>query len=67
MGNMQKLLDGVETGVVLSDFAQKLRRKNADVTDIYLSLLDAAGITPTLVLNQTAKTKERGSWVPFKV
>ena len=35
---------GVETGVLLSDSAQQLRRRNADVTDIYLTLLDAAGI-----------------------
>ena len=55
-------LDGVETGIFLSDFAQELRRKNADVPDIYFALLDAAGISPTLILNQNAKAKERGSW-----
>ena len=27
-------LDGVETGIFLSDFAQQLRRKNADIPDI---------------------------------
>ena len=61
------ILDGVETGNFLSDFAQQLRRKNADVPDIYFTLLDAAGISPTLILNQNAKAKERGSWVPFKI
>ena len=61
------LLDGVETGIFLSDFAQQLRRKNADVPDIYFTLLDAAGITPTLMLNQNAKAKERRSWVLFKI
>ena len=61
------ILDGVETGIVLSDFAQHLRRKNADVPDIYFILLDAAGISPTPILNQNAKAKERGSWVPFKI
>ena len=61
------ILDGVETGIFLSDFAQQLRRKNADVPDIYFTLLDAAGISPTLILNQNAKTKERGSWVSFKI
>ena len=61
------VLDGVETGIPLSDFAQQLRRKNADVPDIYLILLDAAGISPTLILNQNAKAKERESWVPFKI
>ena len=59
------ILDGVETGNFLSDFAQQLRRKNADVPDIYFTLLDAAGISPTLILNQNAKAKERRSWVPF--
>ena len=61
------VLDGVETEIFLSDFAQQLRRKNADVPDIYFTLLDSAGISPTLILNQNAKTKERGSWVPFKI
>ena len=61
------ILDGVETGFFLSDFAQQLRRKNADVPDNYFTLLDAAGISPTLILNQNAKAKERGSWVPFKI
>ena len=61
------ILDGVETGFFLSEFAQKLRRKNADVPDIYFTLIDAAAISPTLILNQNAKAEERGSWVPFKI
>ena len=61
------ILDGVDTGVLISDFNQHLRRKNADVPDIYFTLLDAAGISPSLVFNQNAKAKERGSWVLFKV
>ena len=60
-------LDGVDTGVLISDFTLHLRRKNADVPDIYFTLLDAAGISPSLVFNQNAKAKDRGSWVPFKV
>ena len=59
------ILDGVDTGVLIPDFTLHLRRKNADVPDIY-TLLDAAGISPSLVFNQYAKAKERGSWVPFK-
>ena len=56
LSNSQTLiLDGIETGIFLSDFAQQLRCKNADVPDIYFNLLDAAGITPTLILNQNAK------------
>ena len=62
-----KNLDGVYTWLLISDFTLHLRRKDADVTDIYFTLLDAAGISPSLVFNQNAKTKERGSWVPFKV
>ena len=60
------VLDGVETGIFLSGSAQQLRRKNADVPDIYFTLLDAAGLSPTLILNQNAKAKERGSWVSFE-
>ena len=68
LSNSQTLiLDGVDTGVLISDFTLHLRRKNADVPDIYFTLLDAAGISPSLVFNQNAKAKERGSWVPFKV
>ena len=61
------ILDGVDTGVLISDFTLHLRRKNADFPDIYFTLLDAAGISPSLVFNQNAKAKDRGSWVPFKV
>ena len=61
------IFDGVETRIFLLDIAQHLRRKIADVRDIYFTLLDAAGLSPTLIPNQKAKTKERGSWVPFKI
>ena len=68
LSNSQTLnLDGVETVIFLSDFAQQLRRKKPDVPDIYFTLLDAAGIPPTLILNQNAKAKERRIWVPFKI
>ena len=50
------ILYGVDTG-----------RRNADVPDICLTLLDAAGISPSLVFNQNSKAKERVSCVPFKV
>ena len=58
------ILDGVDTGVLISDFTLHLRRKTADV---YFTLLDAAGISPSLVFNNNAKAKDRGSWIPFKV
>ena len=61
------ILDGVDTGVLIPDFTLHLRRKDADVPDIYFTLLDAAGISPSLVFNQNAEAKDRGSWVPFKV
>ena len=56
LSNSQTIvLDGVDTGVLISDFTLHLRRKNADVPDIYFTLLDAAGISPSLVFNQNAK------------
>ena len=61
------ILYGVETGVVISDFTLHLRRKNVDFPDIYFTLLDAAGISPSLVFNRNANAKDRGSWVSFKV
>ena len=68
LSNSQTIsLDGVDTGLIISDFTLQLRRKNADVPDIYFTLLDAAGISPSLVFNQNAKAKDRGSWIPFKV
>ena len=33
------ILDGVETGIFLLDFAQQLRRKKADIPDIYFNFL----------------------------
>ena len=68
LSNSQRIfLDAVDTGVLISDFTKHLRRKNSDVPDIYFTLLDAAGISPSLVFNQNATAKDRGSWVPFKV
>ena len=61
------MLDGIDTGVLLQDFAHHLRRKNADLPDIYFTLLDAADISPSIVLNQNAKAKERGNWILFKI
>ena len=61
------ILDGAENGVSLSDFPQQLRRKNVDVQDFYLTLLDAAGMSPTPILNQNLKDKRRGIWVSLKI
>ena len=49
----------VETEFLPTDFAQQLRRKNADVPDVYLALFDAAGISLTLNVNQNATTQKR--------
>ena len=51
-------MDVLETGILLSDSAQQFCRENADVPDIYFILLDAAGISPSLVLNEKSKTTE---------
>ena len=68
LSNSQTLvLDGAKTGVSMPDFAQQLRRKNADVPDIYLTLLDFNDITPTRVFNQTANVKDRSSCFHFKI
>ena len=68
LSNSQTIVwDGVGTGVFFSDFIQHLRRKNVDVPDIHFNLLDAAGKSPSLDINQNEETKYRGSWVPFKV
>ena len=49
LSNSQTIvLDGVHTGVLISNFTQHLRRKNADVPDHYFTLLDAAGISHSL-------------------
>ena len=61
------ILDGVDTGVLISDFTQHLRRKNSDVPDNYFVLVDFAGISPSLAFSQNARARDRGSWVLFKV
>ena len=61
------ILDGIEIGVLLKDFAQRLKLKNVPIPNIYITLLDAASITPDSVVNSNAKGKERGAWIPFKI
>ena len=61
------ILDGIETGVLLKDFALRLKRKNVPTPDIYFTLLDAVSITPDIVVNSHAKGKEKGDWIPFKI
>ena len=59
------VLDGRNTGVSQTDFAQTLKRNNVEVRGIYFTLLLL--LTPSLVLNKNAKEKVRRSWVPFKI
>ena len=61
------ILDGIETGVLLKDFAQRLKRKNVAIPDFYFNLLDPVSITTNLVVNSHAKGKERRAWIPFKI
>ena len=61
------ILDGIDTGVLLKVFAQRLKSKNVPIPDIYCTLNDAASITPNIVVNSHAKGKERGAWIPFKI
>ena len=62
------ILDGIETGVLLKDFAKRLKRKkNLRIPDIYFTLLHAASIIPELVVNSHAKGKEGGGGIPFKI
>ena len=51
-------LDGIEIGVLLKDFAQRLNCQNVPVPDIYFTLLNAASNTPDIVVNSHAKAKK---------
>ena len=53
--------------MLLKDFAQRLKRKNVPVPDIHFTLIDAASITPNLVVNSYAKGEERRAWIPSKI
>ena len=61
------IANGMETGVLLVDSAQRLKRKNVSIPYIYFTLLDAASITPDIVVNSHAKSKKSGGWIPFKI
>ena len=61
------LLDGRDTELAFADFIFALERKNVDFPDIYYTILDATGINPQNVINKDAKSKDRGSWITFKI
>ena len=60
------VLDGVETGVLLPVFAEKLRRRNAKILDFQITAHDTACIFPTLVPNKNAQTKKKRKLGSFK-
>ena len=51
------ILDGWVTGVSLTDFAQTLKRKTRRFHIFFFTLIDAAHVTPSFVLNKNAKEK----------
>ena len=53
------ILDGIETGVLLKDFAQHLKRKDVARPDIDFTLLDEVSNTPDFVINSHAKAKKK--------
>ena len=61
------LLDGRDTNVAFVDFVYALKKKNVECPDIYYRILDAIGINQHKILNKDAKSKERGSWIPFQI
>ena len=60
-------LDGRDTEVAFADFIFAIKRKNVDFPDICYTILDATGINPQKVINKDAKSKDRGTWIPFKI
>ena len=61
------LLDGRDTNVEFTDLIHALKRKKNEFPDIYYTILDAIGISPNKIVNKDAKSKDRGSWNPFKI
>ena len=61
------LLDGRDTNVAFTVFIYALKRKNIEFPDIYYKILDAPRISPNKIVNKDAKSKDKGSWIPFKI
>ena len=60
------LLDGRDTNVAFVDFVCA-PKKNVECLDIYYTILDAIGLNPYKIINKDAKSKERGSRIPFQI
>ena len=56
------ILDGIETGVLSKDFAQRLKRKNVPIPDIYFTLLylTQPPSLPTLLSTVMPRVKKEG-------
>ena len=70
--SQSKISDGIETGVLLSHFAQQLNCGNANCElrercghSFYLR--DVAGVFPSVFLKGKARVEHRGGWVNFKI
>ena len=61
------IFNGIETGLLLKNIAQRLKRKNVPKPDVHFTLIDAASITPDTVINSHANGKERGAWIPLEI
>ena len=61
------LLDNRDTKESIVDFVCALKRKNTNFPDIHLTILEANQFPPKLVTNKNAKSKDRGTWIPFKI
>ena len=61
------LLDGKDTKVAFFNFLYALKKKNVECPDIYYTILYAIGLNPHKIINEDAKSKERGSWIPFQI
>ena len=60
LSNSQTLfLDGVETGSLMSDFAQQLSCTNSQVPDFYFTLIVAAGKSQTLTPCQKPRLERK--------
>ena len=67
VSSSQNFLNDVNNVVYFSDCFLQMQYKSADVPDVYFSLLNVAGISPTLVANRKAATKDSGNEKPFKI
>ena len=61
------ILENRDTKESIVDFVCTLKRKNINFPDIYFTILEATQLPPKLVINKNAKTKDRGTWIPFKI